>query len=386
MGNNITCTVVGIGTMRIKMYDGVVRTLSDVRHVPDLKKNLLSLGIFDSQGYKYTGEGGVLTIYKGAMVFIKGKMVNGLYTLQESTIVGSTAIYSSSNLDSDNTYLWHMSEAGMSILSKRGLLNGQKIGKLDFCEHCVFGKQCRVKFSVANHRTKGTVDYIHSNLWGPSLVYSKGGYRYLLTFIDDYLRKVWVYFLKNKSAIFVTFKQWKMLIEKHTGKKIKRFRTDNGLEYCSGEFDEFCKNEGIVKHCTVRGTPQQNRTAERMNRTLLERARCMLSNCGLSKDFWAEAINMACYIVYRTPSTAIECKTPFEVWSDAPVDYSNLRVFGCPAYAQVNDGKLEPRAKKCIFLGYASRTKGYKLWCRDSKSPRLIVSKDVKFDKFAILD
>ena len=112
----------------------------------------------------------------------------------------------------------------------------------------------------------------------------------------------------------------------------------------------------------------------------------MLSNCGLSKDFWAEVINMACYIVYRTPSTAIECKTPFEVWSGAPADYSNLRVFGRPAYAQVNDGKLEPRAKKCIFLGYASRTKGYRLWCRDSKSPGLIVSRDVKFDKFAILD
>ena len=82
--------------------------------------------------------------------------------------------------------LWHMSEAGMSILSKWGLLNGQKIGKLDFCEHCVFGKQCRVKFSIAQHRTKGTVDYIHSDLWGPSPVNSKGGNQYLLTFIDDY--------------------------------------------------------------------------------------------------------------------------------------------------------------------------------------------------------
>ena len=111
-----------------------------------------------------------------------------------------------------------------------------------------------------------------------------------------------------------------------------------------------------------------------------------LSNCGLFKDFWAEAINMACYLINRSPSTAIECKTPFEVWSGAPAGYSNLRVFGCPAYAHVNDGKLEPRAKKCIFLGYASGTKGYRLWCRDSKSLGLIVSRDVKFDEFAILD
>ena len=99
----------------------------------------------------------------------------------------------------------------------------------------------------------------------------------------------------------------------------------------------------------------------------------MLSNSGLSKDFWAEAINTACYLVNRSPSTAIECKTHFEVWSSTPADYSNLRVFGCPAYAHMNDGKLEPRAKKCIFLGYALGTKGNRLWCRDSKSLRLSV-------------
>ena len=76
-----------------------------------------------------------------------------------------------------------------------------------------------------------------------------------MTFIDYYSRKVWVYFLKNKSNVFVTFKQWKMLIEKQIGKKIKRFRTNNGLEYCLGEFDEFCKNDEIVRHRTIRETP-----------------------------------------------------------------------------------------------------------------------------------
>lgn len=91
---------------------------------------------------------------------------------------------------------------------------------------------------------------------------------------------------------------------------------------------------------------------------------------------------MACYLVNRSPSTAIECQTPFEVWSSTLVDYSNLRVFSCLSYAKVNDGKLELRAKKCIFLGYASGTKRLQI----QNPSQLIVSKDVKFDEFAILD
>ena len=190
-------------------------------------------------------------------------------------MTGAAAVSVSDDPDSDVTRLWHMrlghmSEKGMSILSKQGLLCNQKIGKLDFCEHCVFGKQCRVQFSTGVHRTKSSVDYIHSDLWGPSSVPSKGGAQYLLTFIDDFSRKVWVYFLKQKSDVFVNFKQWKALIENQTGKKIKRLRTDNGMEFCGGEFDEFCKNEGIARHRTVRHTPQQNEVAERMNKTLLE--------------------------------------------------------------------------------------------------------------------
>ena len=177
----------------------------------------------------------------------------------------------------------------------------------------------------------------------------------MLNFIDDYSRKVWVYFLKHKNDVYLTFKQWKVLIEKQTGKQIKRLRTDNGMKFCEREFDEFCKNEGIVRHHTVRMTPQQNGVAERMNRTLLERARCMISNAGLAKDFWVEAISMACYIVNRAPSAALNFKTPEELWLDIPADYSDFKIFRCPAYMHVNDEKLEPRAKKCTFLGCASR-------------------------------
>ena len=89
-----------------------------------------------------------------------------------------------------------MSQSGMDELTKQGLLCGQKTGKLNFSEHCIFRKQCRVKFKSIVHRTKGTFDYIHSNRWDPSRVLSLCGGLYMLTFIDDYSRKVWVYILK----------------------------------------------------------------------------------------------------------------------------------------------------------------------------------------------
>ena len=86
-------------------------------------------------------------------------------------------------------------------------------------------------------------------------------------------------------------------------------------------------------------------------------------------------------MVNRRPSIAIDFKTPEEVWSGIPANYSHLRVFGCPAYFHVNDGKLEPRAKKAIFLGYTIRVKGYRLWCPDLKSPKFVISRDITFDE-----
>lgn len=167
LGNHASCKVVGIGTVKIKMFDGIVRVLMDVRHVPDLRKNLISLGTLDSKGYTYRGGGGAIRVSNGALIVMKGKKVNSMYTLEGSTVTGTATV--SAMADSDVTRLWHMrmghmSERGLVELSKQGLLCGQSTGKLDFCEHCVFEKQCRVKFNSVVHRTKETLDYIHSDL------------------------------------------------------------------------------------------------------------------------------------------------------------------------------------------------------------------------------
>ena len=172
-------------------------------------------------------------------------------------------------------------------------------------------------------------------------------------------------------------------MENQTGKKIKRLRTDNGLEFCWSEFDQFCKDEGIARHRTVRNTPQQNGVAERMNQTLLERVRCMLSNAGLDRRFWAEAVSTACYLINRGPHTGIQCKTPMEMWSGKAADYSNLKAFGCTTYYHVSEGKLEPRAKKGVFVGYGDGVKGFRIWSPAEK--RVIMSRNVVFDESSLL-
>jgi transposase InsO family protein len=139
---------------------------------------------------------------------------------------------------------------------KQGLLKGAKTCKIDFCKHCVFGKQTRVKFGTAIHQTKGTLDYVHTDVWGPSKVASLGGKHYFVSFVDDYSRRVWVHIMRHKDEVLDIFLKWKKLIETQTGRKIKRLRSDNGGEYMSDPFFKVCQDEGITRHFTVRRTPQ----------------------------------------------------------------------------------------------------------------------------------
>ncbi|KAH0754753.1 hypothetical protein KY290_025023 [Solanum tuberosum] len=138
----------------------------------------------------------------------------------ESDSEGSVAV--STSLSNDNlTHLWHMRlvhmrDRGMNLLRKRGILGSQGIGKLVFCEHCIFRKQKRVSFSAATHRTLGIRDYIHSYLWGLSKVPSLGGKCYMMTLTDDFSRKVLVYFLRHKNEDFLKFKKFKALVDNQT--------------------------------------------------------------------------------------------------------------------------------------------------------------------------
>nr|GEW55463.1 retrotransposon protein, putative, Ty1-copia subclass [Tanacetum cinerariifolium] len=187
---------------------------------------------------------------------------------------------------------------------------------------------------------------------GPSRVESMSGYRYFLSTVDDYSRRVWVHFLRHKNKAFNKFKEWKQLVENQTCRKLKKLRTDNGLEFCIQEFNKSCKKSGTSIHLTVAGTPQQNGLAERMNRTLLNKVRCLQIQSGLPDSFWAEATVMASYLINS-----------------------------CVAYSHMNQRKLKPRAIKCIFLGYPDGVKGSRLWGLDDVKPKIIINRDVVFNE-----
>jgi hypothetical protein len=119
----------------------------------------------------------------------------------------------------------------------------------DFCEHCIYGKHNRVIFPSGVTREKGILELIHNDVFGPVLVPSLGKSMYYVSFIDDFSRNTWIYFLINKSEVFE--KEFKALVENQTEKKIKVLRTDNGGEFCGNEFEEFCKKCGIARHNTT---------------------------------------------------------------------------------------------------------------------------------------
>ncbi|KAE9323261.1 hypothetical protein PF008_g17414 [Phytophthora fragariae] len=197
------------------------------------------------------------------------------------------------------------------------------------CAGCCMGKMREDNFSRCPEKTvksAGVLDLIHSDVMGPMQTKTPGGCTYAVTFIDDFSRHVTVYFMKKKSEVLEKFKMFKADMENATGRKIKRIRSDNGGEYTGRIFKEYLSKQGNRHEKTVSYTPQQNGLAERMNRSLVEMARCMLNHEGIGKKWWAEAVNTAAWIINRIPNT-VNVKTAYEIVYQKKPQLKNLKVF-----------------------------------------------------------
>uniref|UniRef100_H3H9F8 Integrase catalytic domain-containing protein n=1 Tax=Phytophthora ramorum TaxID=164328 RepID=H3H9F8_PHYRM len=252
----------------------------------------------------------------------------------------------------------------------------------ELCDGCALGKQTRVSYMKSSpNRAKQVLEVVHSDVCGPMQTPTFGGKRYFVTFIDDKSHFCVVYLLRNKSEVAAKFAEFVAFAETQTGKRVQTLRSDNGGEYTSRAMTKFCADRGIVQKFTPPYTPQLNGVAKRMNRTLVECARCMLEHAGLPKTYWGEAVMTATFLRNRCPTRAVSHdKSPHQVWTGKKPLLANLKVFGCHAYVHVPKAKrtkFDARSVRCRFLGYSEHEKAYRF--EELESSRVLVSRDAQF-------
>jgi hypothetical protein len=159
---------------------------------------------------------------------------------------------------------------------------------------------------------------------------------------------------------------------------LKCLRSDNGGEYCSKEFDDYCSYYGIPREKIVPRTTQENGVSKRMNMAIMERARSMRLHAGLPLHFYADFVDTLVYLINKGPSSSLDGIIPEEAWIGKKVNYSFLKTFSCEAFVHIdkeNRTKLEAKSKKCTFIGYDVNDFGYLLW--DYENKKIIRSRDV---------
>ncbi|GBM84026.1 Retrovirus-related Pol polyprotein from transposon TNT 1-94 [Araneus ventricosus] len=142
-------------------------------------------------------------------------------------------------------------------------------------------------------------------------------------------------------------------------------RSDNGLEFCHKEFENFLTKLGIKMERTSLYTPEQNGIAEKFNRTAMDGVRAMIHDSGLQPKFWAEALLTFVHAKNRCEHKLTSPLTPIEIWSGFKPSVRHFRIFGSLAYVHIpklKRNKLQPRAKLGILVGYSLRTKGYRIF------------------------
>ncbi|KAJ9541656.1 LOW QUALITY PROTEIN: hypothetical protein OSB04_028162 [Centaurea solstitialis] len=233
-------------------------------------------------------------------------------------------------------------------------------------------------FNKENERATDLLEIIHTDVCGPFSHVARGGYRYFITFTDDFSRYGYVYLMRHKSESFERFREFQNEVQNQLGRKIKFLRSDRGGEYLSDEFDNHLMECGIVSQLTPPYTPQMNGVSERRNCTLLDMVRSMMCHSTLPMSFWGHELETAAHILNRAPTKSVE-KTLYELWKGKKPSISFLRIWGCEVYVKrPASEKLKPKSSdKCFFVGYPRTTVGYYFY--NPEENKVFVARNGKF-------
>jgi transposase InsO family protein len=210
--------------------------------------------------------------------------------------------------------------------------------------------------------TTRQLELLHMDLFGPIAYISISGNKYGLVIVDDYSRFTWVFFLQDKGETQEVLNKFLKRAQNEFDAKVKRIRTDNGTEFKNTQVKDYLDEEGIRNEFSTPYTPQQNRVAERKNRTLIEMARTILDKLETSDHFWAEVVNTTCHATNHLYLHKLLKKTPYELLTGNKPNVSYSRVFGSNCYVlqkRSKSYKFVHKVYEGFLLGYDSNSYAY---------------------------
>ena len=258
-------------------------------------------------------------------VLLQGRCENGLYPIRPSR---SHAL-SSVRLSAED---WHARLGHPSTQVVQHVLASNKLASSSralthVCNACQQGKAHQLPFPRSWSVASFPLELIFSDVWGPAKT-SSGGFQYYVSFIDDYSKFVWIYLLKRKCDVFDVIRDFLAHVERLLSRKILCVQSDWGGEY-EKLSNTFFRQLGIAHHVSCPHTHQQNGSAERKHRHIVDMGLSLLSHASMPLRFWDEAYLSACYLINRLPSRVIGNMSPMEKLFSTKPDYVSLRTFGC---------------------------------------------------------
>ncbi|KAB2634323.1 hypothetical protein D8674_038379 [Pyrus ussuriensis x Pyrus communis] len=249
--------------------------------------------------------------------------------------------------------LGHPAHDVMTFMLKQSNISVQTDDNHNTCISCIQGKMSRLPFPVRTDRCTSHFQKVHTDVWGPAPVRSIEGYRYYVTFVDEYTRFVWIFPMSNKSDVFTIFVQFYQFVLTQFDISIKSLQTDGGGEYTSKRFSSFLAAKGILKH-----------------RHILDTAITLLSASGLPSVFWYFACAHSVRLINNMPCKSLCFSSPYLSLYQKLPDIQFLKIFGSavfPCLRPYNSNKLQPRSVMLI--------------CYNLQTKKLVISRHVYFDE-----
>jgi transposase InsO family protein len=366
--------------------------LKEVYFTPWMNNGLISLTQLRKSGLYFSNKTkgfAVLTDVDSGREILRVKETHNMYPIESwkpGSAMKTNEKQNTLTVMEAHARMGHIAPSAIRKLTRDAMVTGLNVdlnSPDEECEACIKGKLRKLDIPKCHPslRSSAPWDLVWSDVWGPPDVEAKGGYKYYVSFTDDYTRYSRIYLMRQKSEVLNHYRSFAAWVRTQFKSEIKTFHSDRGGEFRSDDFDKFLAEHGTKRSLTAHDTPEMNGVAERLNLTLVDHSRAMLCASGMPKNMWAYSVYYALWVKNRLPTKFLESakKTPYEMLWGAKPDLSKARGFGCKVFVKSKTkSKLEEKANPARWIGLSEDTKGGHLVYWPEKNT-ISVERNVRF-------